>query len=393
VNIQNLSKIQTILDEMTSTKYTPGINCLIIKDGKEVAYYESGLSDCENNIPITRDSIFRLYSMSKTVTSVATFILVEKGIIDLFDDVSKYLPGFASAKVALPDGSTRNAKRQVRIYDLLSMSSGIPYPEDKQDLTRASIGAITDEVIEKMNSDHAISTVDFANRIGQCPLLFDPGSHFKYGFSADILGAVIEVASGMKFGDFLKKNIFDPLGMNSTGFYVPKDKLSLMTKVYISKDNQLEFYDYPNLAVGNCMTSSPAFESGGAGLYSRIDDFIPFSQMLLNKGTYNGVRIISPETVKYMTGHKLEKHLQKDMDEDWQHLSGYSYGNLFRVMKNSENAMSLGENGEFGWDGWLGTYIAMDPVNNLTILLMQQRHDTGTTEYTRKIRNIVYSSL
>ena len=392
MNLNRLSTIQNILDEMTSSSHTPGVNCLIIKDGKEVSYFESGYSDIDTKSPIKRDSIFRLYSMSKTVTSVAVFILLERGLIDLFDNVSKYLPGFASPVVGLPDNTTRPANREVRIYDLLSMTSGIPYP-DVRDLACISVAKITDELISKMDSEDAISTVDFANKIGQCPLSFDPGSHFMYGYSADILGAVVEVASGMKYGDFLKKNIFEPLNMNSTGFYVPEDMQNRLTKVYRSVEDALELYTFPNLGVSNHMKTSPAFESGGAGLCSQIDDFVPFSQMLLNKGEYKGIRILSPKSVEYISTHHLENHLQADLDRDWQHLSGHSYGNLMRVVTDPDRTMTLSEKGEFGWDGWLGTYLSMDPVNNLTILLMQQRCDTGTSDYTRKIRNIVYSAL
>ena len=392
MNIKKLDTIQSVLDEMTSSCYTPGINCLILKDGKEVAYYESGYADVENKKPISRDSLFRLYSMSKTVTSVATLMLVEQGVIDLFENVSTYLPGFKNPSVALSDGTTRAANREVRIYDLLNMISGIPYPNNNN-ASGIAVDKLTNELIEKMDTPNAISTVDFANRLGACPLSFDPGSHLLYGFSADILGAVIEVASGQKFSDFLEKNIFKPLGMKSTGFYVSAENLNRLTKVYTSKGDSLELYSFPNLGVSNHMKSSPAFESGGAGLCSQIDDFVPFTQMLLNNGIYNGTRILSPQTVKYLSSHHIENHLKADFDRDWQHLSGYSYGNLVRVMVNASQAMSLGENGEFGWDGWLGTYVAIDPVNKLTILLMQQRFDTGTTEYTRKIKNIIYSSL
>lgn len=391
MNITKLSKIQSVLDEMTSTFYTPGINCLVLKDGKEVGYFESGYSDYEAKKPINRNSLFRLYSMSKTVTSVATFILIERGMIDLFDNVSTYLPGFKSPSIISDNGKITASTREVRIYDLLSMSSGIPYPSDTA--SGKAIGTITDELISKMDTDDAISTVDFANLIGKCPLAFEPGSHFMYGFSADILGAIIEVASGQRYSDFLDENIFKPLGMLDTGFYVPENKQDRLTKVYTSKNDSLELYTYPNLGVSNHMKKLPAFESGGAGLCSQIDDFVPFTQMLLNGGIYNGVRILSSTSVKAISSHHLENHLQNDFDRDWQHLAGYSYGNLMRVMINSDHAMTLGCNGEFGWDGWLGTYVAMDPINNLTILLMQQRFDTGTTEYTRKIKNIIYSAL
>lgn len=393
MNKANLSKIQTVLNDMVNTQYSAGVNCLILQNGKEQGYFEAGYADIENKIPIKRDSIFRLYSMSKTITSVATMILVESGDIDLFDDVEKYLPGFKNPRVVGPDKKIVNATRSIRINDLLCMTSGIPYPGDLEDPAAVECGKLVAELIDKMDGNDALTTVEFANRLGKNPLSFEPGTHFMYGFSADILGAVIEVVSGMKYSEFLKKNIFDPLGMKNTGFYVPEDKRSQFTKVYECTPNGLTPYTYPFLGVSNSMQKAPSFESGGAGLCSCIDDFVAFSQMLLNGGIYKDVRILSPETVKFITTHTIPDALQPDLEKAWEHLSGFSYGCLMRIMKDATRAITLGSDGEYGWDGWTGTYIANIPEHKLTILIMQQRAETGTTEYTRKLRNIIFSSL
>lgn len=387
-----LQNLQNILDEMTSRNFTAGVNCLVLQDGIEQCYFQSGYQDIENNKPMSRDTIFRLYSMSKTVTCVATHILIDRGQLDLFDDVSKYLPGFKSPTIVDENQNIVGASRQVRIHDLLDMTSGLSYPGVNNE-SEVAAGKLMDEIIERMDTDSPLSTVDIANRAGSLPLAFNPGSHFRYGFSADILGAVIEVVSGQKYSDFLKENIFIPLGMNNTDFWVPQDKQHRLAKVYNNHTGESVLYTYPNLGVSNHMLTPPAFESGGAGLCAGIDDFVPFTKMLMNNGEYNGKRILSEAAVKFISTHRLPDSFNSDIYGNMPHLSGYSYSNLMRVMTDAENAYSYGENGEFGWDGWLGTYMAIDPVNKLTILIMMQRVDAGTTEYTRRIRNLIYGSL
>lgn len=392
---EKLSRIQTLLNESVDNKINAGVNCLVLQNGEEVGYYEAGMRDVENHLPIQRDSLFRLYSMSKTVTSAATMILVERGVIDLFDNVSKYIPSFSNPKVSLDDGTVVDAKREVRVGDLLSMTSGLTYLGGPDDKNKAFVAAeeLINEIIEKIDTPNALTTFEVASKIGEAPLAFNPGERWKYGLSADVLGAVVEVASEMKLSDFLNKEIFNPLGMKDTAFYVPKDSQDRLAKVYKSTDNGLELYTYDNLGVSNKLINEPAFESGGAGLVATIDDFVAFSQMLLNGGIYKNVRVLSEETVKFMTEYKLSENYYSDIYGMMPHLSGYSYGNLLRVMTNCDRAVTLGCNGEYGWDGWTGTYIANDPTNKLTILMMRQKVDCGTDEITRRLRNIVYASL
>lgn len=392
MNQQKLAQIKNLLDSAVVNHETAGVNCLILQDGIEQYYYETGFLDVEAKTPYRRDTIARLYSMSKTITSAAVMILVERGIIDLFDNVSKYIPSFCNPVVAMPDGTLVPASREVRITDLLSMTSGITYPGDGNKAYTSS-SCLMNDIIDKLHTDDALSTFDIAMEIGRNPLLFDPGSHWEYGLSADVLGAVVEVASGMKFSDFLQQNLFEPLGMNDCGFYVPNNKLDRLAKLYECNQKDFILYTYDNLGISNSLVTPPAFESGGAGLCATINDFVPFSQMLLNGGVYNNVRILSPETVRYMTSYQLNASFQNDIYTKMPHLTGYTYGNLLRVMTNSNEAVTLGCNNEYGWDGWTGTYMANDPCNRMTILMTRQKTDCGTDDLTRKLRNIVYSAL
>lgn len=196
----------------------------------------------------------------------------------------------------------------------------------------------------------------------------------------------------MRFGDFLKERIFEPLGMKDTDFYVPEDKQERLAKVYREAEGRLVEEKHCHLGIQNQMKIRPAYESGGAGLCSTIDDYARFTQMLLSGGAYRGSRILSSRTVEYMTTAHIMDTERAGVDA-WESLKGYTYGNLMRIMETPEEAAGLGSRGEYGWDGWLGTYMMNDPAHGLTLLIMQQKTDSGTTAYTRRIRNVLFSAL
>ncbi|MBQ0001189.1 MAG: beta-lactamase family protein [Clostridiales bacterium] len=387
---ERINKIREVMQEMVDTQFVSGVNCMVIQNGVEQFYHETGVRDIETGEPVTRDTIFRLYSLTKTITSAAVMMLLEDGKLDLLDPVSKFLPGFKKQHLQ-KDGRCYPPEKEITIQMLLNMTSGIPYPGNN-DPAEVAADKMMQEIIQKMGTDEALSTVEIANRTGEQPLCFEPGATWKYGFSADILGAVVEVVSDMRFGDFLKRRIFEPLGMDDTAFFVPEEKQYRLAKVYRDTPNGLELYTEPHLGVQNEMKYDPAFESGGAGLVSTIEDIARFAQMLMNGGTLDGAVILSPATVKFMTSGQLSDIQQKGVDQ-WDGLAGHSYANFMRVVKDPEKAVTLSSKGEYGWDGWLGVYMTNDPAHDLTMIMMQQRVDSGTTGYTRKIRNVLFSSL
>ncbi|MEI0737690.1 serine hydrolase domain-containing protein [Paenibacillus sp. JTLBN-2024] len=179
-----------------------GANFMVIKDGKEVFYHEDGLADLESGRPLTRDSIFRLYSMTKPITAASVMMLLERGEIDLFDPVSRYIPGFKNQRVE-KNGELAPASREVNIHDLLNMTSGLAY--GGTDRAGRHTEALFQELGSRLSGDNPMSTMEFANRLGQGPLSFEPGSSWQYGTSADVLGAVVEAVSGVRYGQFLKK--------------------------------------------------------------------------------------------------------------------------------------------------------------------------------------------
>lgn len=402
MNLKQLNKIQAVLDAAVENKELAGMNLLVCKDGKEIGYWEAGKADIENNKKYSRDTICRMYSMSKTVTSVAAMILVEEGKLDLADELGKYLPQFWNVQVcteAGKNGTPHKAAKPILVQDLMNMTSGYPYgawgPE-------CPLGMhLTSELIDDLNKDvtgeNKITTQMVADRLSKIPLIFEPGTNYNYGFSADIVGALIEKISGMKFSDFLKEKIFNPLGMKDTAFYVPQEKQPRLSKVYCSVEadgkNHLELFTNPNLGIQDKMDREPAFESGGAGLCSTVDDYMKFANMLVNGGELNGIRILQKRTVDFMTSARLTENLQKCFNNNMPHLSGYTYCNFMRIAFEPGRCKYLSDYEEFGWDGWLGPYLSVDRKNNLTFVITMQRCDSGTVSATRKIKNIIYSAL
>lgn len=384
-------RLEQIMKAAVEENFVSGVNVLVLKDGKEVVYGQYGLRDMEEQKPMTRDTMFRLYSMTKPITATAVMILMDRGLIDLGDPISKYLPAFKDAHVNI-HGDRDVVKREIMILDLLNMTSGLPYPDLGTVAGRQSM-EVFEEVDKRLYTDNAMTTMEIINALGSNDLAFHPGEHFMYGTSADVLGALVEVVSGMTYSEFLKKEIFIPLGMNDTDFYVPMEKQDRLAKVYKTMDGKLVEEKTNNLGIRYTMDKAPAFESGGAGLASNLDDYAKFATMLLQGGIYNETRILSKSVTTYLTSGKLLPCQQEDLTRDWNGLYGYTYGNLMRVMEEPRQNVMLTTVGEYGWDGWLGVYMANDPVNKVTMLMGIQKIDAGTCSLTRKLKNAIWTEL
>lgn len=399
MNVEHLKYIQPLFDEAVKTNKVAGLNLLVYKNGKEIAYFQSGYADIEKKLKYERNTICRMYSMTKPVTAVAAMILVEKGKLDLSEELGNYIPAFWNLQVCESGENIRKSYRNILIQDLLNMTSGYTYGawSENSPLGEKMTSALIQELNNDTTEQNKITTQEVAQRLSKIPVSFEPGTNYNYGLSADILGAVIEKVSEMKFSDFLKKNIFEPLCMYDTDFYVPAEKQSRLSKVYKSTDTEngkkLELFTNSNLGVQDKMEHIPAFESGGAGLCSTVDDYIKFAQMLVNKGEFNKKRILQKKTVEFMQNAVLRTDLQQCFNQKMEHLSGYTYCNLMRIAFEPEKCKFITEKGEFGWDGWLGPYLSIDIKNQLAIVMTMQRTDSGTTDITRKMKNIVYSAL
>lgn len=369
-----------------------GANMLVVKEGEEIFYTQQGMADLENQKPIERDTIFRLYSMSKPVTAAAVMLLMERGQLDLAQSVADFLPHFAQLSVE-KDGRIVPCQVPVTVLHLLNMTSGLSYG-DAESTAGRMVASYLEECVEKLGTEEEVGTVEFADHLGTLPLAFEPDSSWRYGLSADVLGAVVEKVSGMRFGEFLKQNFFEPLEMPDTGFWVPQEKQERLARVYeTAGPGKMTLYTGDHLIIQNSMAHQPAYEAGGAGLVSTIDDYARFAQMLLNGGSYGGRQILAPQTVRYLTGGGLANAQQAAFFRKWVGLEGHTYTHLLRRVTDPGQCAILARADEYGWDGWLGCYMANFPHEQMTVLLMMQKRDAGTLPLTRRLRNVLLADI
>ncbi len=367
-----------------------GANAAVFRGGECLYSGSFGMADRERGIPMQPDTIFRIYSMTKPVTAVAVMQLVECGILEPQQKLSDFLPEFAAPLVYEADGTTRPARREITIQHLLNMQSGLTYA-DTCTPTQRAVSALFREMDDLRTAGEPMDTMTFCRRIAQIPLKFDPGEQWDYGVSADILGGVIQAATGMDYREYLRKNIFEPLGMNDTDFYVPAEKQSRFAAAYTCIEGELVRDEKSHFALGD-FRSLPAFVSGGAGLCSTITDYARFANTLAGGGTSpDGVCILSPRSVEYIRTPQVSNSALAW--KGWDSLKGYDYGSLVRVLVNQRDFGTIAPLGEFGWDGWTGTYFTIDPFEKLTIFFWIQVACAGTSETAKKMRNVVYGCL
>ena len=341
------------------------------------------------------DSIYKIYSMSKPITLVAVMMLYERGLITLQDRVDMYIPEIAEAKV-WQNGKFVEQNKPVTIKHLLDMQSGIVYPGDVT-VPEKEMQRKREEMIAYLEKGGKLGTVGVSKVLASCPLEFQPGEGFRYGASADLLGAIVEIVSGMKFGEFLKKEIFDPLGMSDTFFYVPEEKMPRLAKMYhwnekgICVEPSKEQIKWLSLANP---TVEPEIESGGGGLFSTIKDYAAFCRMLLNSGKApDGTHIIGRKTIKLMVHGATTDAMRAASPWLSEELAGYSYGNLLRVLESPVKQGSNGSVGEYGWDGLPGNYFMIDPEEDLFLIYMQQIGEGKDLSLRRRYRAAVYGAL
>ena len=364
-----------------------GAVALVARKGK-VAYFESfGKNDMENNVPMGKNSIFRIASQTKAIVSVGVMILQEQGKLLITDPVGKYMPAFMKTKVAVAkeDGSYDivEAERPITIRDLLTHTSGVAYGN-----------GIAEDLWEKAKiqgwyfADREEPIQATVNRMADLPFEAQPGKKWQYGYNTDILGALIEVASGEPLDVFLKKNILDPLDMTDTHFYLPTEKRDRLAVVYSPTENGLERAPNPGGMVGQgAYVDGPRKSfSGGAGLLSTAMDYAKFLQMMLNKGEFNGKHIISPKTVELMTVSHLG-----DVAYPWSGGTGFGLG--FSVVENLGERGVLGSEGEFGWGGAYHSSYWVDPKEELVVVYFTQLIPSGDMDDHGKLRALVYQSL
>lgn len=382
--------LDQILKQQVEAHYAEGVNALVYHKDQEVYYGQYGYRNCAAKEPMDRDTVVRLYSMTKPITATAGMILVERGLLKMEDPLEKYLPEFKqeNLKVVDPTGGFCPAKRSITIWDLFHMTSGIPYPDIANESTR-QMGVLIYRLIQARLNGERVTTRDYAREIAKVPLSHQPHEEWLYGFSADVLGAVIEVVSGMNYEDFLRKEIFEPLGMKETGFSVPEALKSRFATAYRQTKNNVPRI-YKKSFLGEYYGEDVAFLSGGAGLTSTIDDYMKFARMLASGGRLGDVQILKPETVRYMSDNHLNEAQMRTYN--WDALKGYGYGCLMRTLIDPEIANTKSGVGEFGWDGWMGCYLMIDPEHEIVLVYTMQCTNADSSVRGMVFRNGIFES-
>lgn len=372
--------LASFIDRVTSWRI-PWAEVMVIHQNDTVFHYRNGYANLEEKTPITDGAIFNLYSMTKIMTCVAALQLVERGHMLLSDPVSDYLPEFAemNVKKVMPNGEVRleKATRAITVRDLFTMTAGFSY-----DVGAPSIK----EAVQ--STDGKLPTREFAKALAKEPLLFEPGTHWNYSMCHDVLGALIEVVSGRRFGTYLQEEITGPLGMNDTAFDLNDEQQSRLIPQYAYND-ELEKAIRMD---GNGFRVGTELESGGAGLLSTVRDYALFLNALTGHGTSpEGVRILSQASVELMRTDHLNEMTRPDYS--WDHIGGYGFGLGVRTHISKSESGSLSPHGEFGWSGAAGCMAIIDPDSGLTVMYAQHLLNSQEPYIQRRLRNVVYSCL
>lgn len=382
---ERLGRIGQWMEGEVAAKRIPGAVVMVVRNGK-VAYTRSvGQQDPARPQPMARDSIFRIYSMTKPMVSVAAMMMVEEGKLLLEAPVSRYIPSFANARVGVERTDATGAKslelvpvrRQMTVQDLLRHTSGLTY------------GFFGDSLVKKAYVDAGITgdftSAEFVEKLAALPLHYQPGSTWDYSYSTDVLGRVLEVASGQSLGSLLRARLFDPLGMKDTSFYVPEPARQARLAEPFPDDRTIG----AGAVIGDPRVVAK-FESGGGGLVSTADDYARFLQMLANGGTLEGRRYLSPKTIEYMTSD----HLGSAVATTPLYLPGpgYGFGLGFAVRRTTGESAAMAPAGEYNWGGAGGTYMWVDPRNNMFVVFMMQS-PKQRVPYRSVLRNMVYGAM
>lgn len=383
-----LARINAYLTNEIATNKIPGAIMMIQRNG-QLAYFESfGVRDPATKVPMTANTIFRIYSMSKPITSVVTMMLVEEGKIQLDDPVAKYIPAFATAKVGVEKKSDDGKvtldlvapRRPMTVQDLLRHTSGLTYGIFGK-------GAVKDAYQKASIFSDGLTNEAFANKLAELPLMFQPGTTWEYGHSTDILGRIIEVVSGKSLMQTFKERLFDPLGMKDTAFYVAdKTKFGRVAE---------PFPGDRSIGAGADMfdpRQPQKWESGGGGLVSTIADYGRFTRMLLNGGTLDGKRYLSPKTVAYMGSNHIGPAAGVVPGPLYIPGPGFGFGLGFAVRTEAGVSPIAGSVGEMNWAGAGGTTFWIDPKENMYVVLMAQTvKERGRIR--NALRNLVYAAF
>jgi CubicO group peptidase (beta-lactamase class C family) len=391
---ERLERLHALMQQVVDQKQIAGIVTILARHGKVVDYRTYGQRDMAAGAPMTKDVIFRDYSMTKPVTGVAMMILYEQGKWEPSDPISKYIPEFAHLKVY--SGVDADGKpilvdpvHAPTMRELMSHTAGFTY------------GFFGNTPVDKMYRDvqplNSANLQEFIDKMAKLPLLYQPGKGWTYSMSMDIEGYIVEKLSGQSLPDFIRNNIFKPLGMKDAGFFVPQDKRSRFSAVYTTgPSGELQLVGAGPSGRSTDYASQPTMPSGGGGMVSTAEDYYRFAQMMLNGGELDGKRILAPATVKLMTSNHVPAELLTGQFGIGQMVMrpGFGYGYNCAVVFDPPEANLPEGKGTFFWDGAAGTWFWVDPTNDVVFIGMIQRMlGPASPNLEFESRNAVYGAL
>jgi len=384
---QRLARINTAMQRYVDEEKLAGIVTLIARRGKVVHFEKFGMADIEAGRPMQLDTLFRIYSMTKPITTTAALMLLEEGRIRLADPISRYIPAFKDVKVLDNTAGSGvcyvDAKQPITIHHLLTHTAGFSYGFDDNvyidELYRKHIWAA-------METSPGLTLEEFVGEVAKLPLAHQPGTLYRYSVATDLLGFLIQVVSGMPFDEFLKRCILEPLGMVDTDFYVPPEKIERFSTVYgPDEQGSLKVVD----ASQTSHYAMPAhFVSGGGGLVSTAGDYLRFCRMLLNEGELDGVRLLGRKTVELMTTNHMPVGVQPFPEDAF-----LSFGLGVSVVLELRQSRQLGSPGTFGWGGAANTNFWIDPKEEMIGILMLQYMPSETYPVVADFRTLAYQAL
>ena len=378
----NFSRVTTFQESLKNISI-PGTDLSIYLKGKEVYRHQTGYADLESQAPITPNTLYAIWSMTKIITCAAALRLYEEGRFLMTDPLYEYLPAFKDVMYRKLNKNgvidITPCTRPIRIVDLFTMSSGLTYN-------------YSDEFLNAAKTTKNTGLLECVNALAKDPLYFEPGTQWHYGASHEVLGAFIEALAGKPFGAYLHSDVFEPLGMKDTFFnlYIPDEKAGRIASAYNFNKNTLK-HDKRN---DSPRPDDWRVEWGGGGLISSVDDYALFANTLCAGGTAaNGYKLLSKATVELMRTNHLDEARMKDYGCEGPHLAGYGYGLGVRTMVNRAAGGSGSNLGEFGWSGMLGTYVLMDTDAELTYVYAQQLNPSKEEYIAPRLRNIIYACI
>ncbi|MFT7128898.1 MAG: CubicO group peptidase (beta-lactamase class C family) [Gammaproteobacteria bacterium] len=393
---ERLARIPDYFQAYLDRKKVSGMSFLIARGGRIAYQHCMGVQDFDTNSPIKPDTIFRIYSMSKPITSVALMMLYEEGKFRLDHEVSRYIPEFAQLKVydqgGIDDFTTKPLERPMIVRDLLTHTSGLTYGFMFQNTVDRLYrkGPISDARSSKMTLE------EYCIELAKMPLVFSPGTSWNYSVSTDVCGRLVEVMSGMSLDEFFKKRIFEPLNMTDTSFDIPADKVDRFASCY-ARDPKTKEAQLQDSGSNSSYFGEKSFFSGGGGLISTIGDYYKFCQMLLNGGELDGKRLLSPTTIDFMTtNHLPENKTMSDMGDSLfseNRMDGSGFGLGFSVILNPVEVMAVGSTGSYSWGGAASTYFWIDPSEDLLAIFMTQLMPSDAYPMRAQLQQLTYAAI